>query len=29
MEEDPQNIELQLDYAEFYYLKLKNVFCVL
>ena len=29
LEEDPQNIELQLDFVEFYYFKLKNIFCVL
>lgn len=29
LREDPDNIELRLDYTEFYYLKLKNIFCVL
>jgi hypothetical protein len=29
LEEDPENIELRLDYIEFYYLKLKNLYSVL
>lgn len=29
LEENPDDIELRLDFIEFYYLKLKNLYCVL